>query len=101
MEELKKRVKLIKPYTLETPVIKYFFNAISKWDDEKLMKLLFFISGVFYLPKSGDAFTIEYNGNHQMLPVAHPVMNILTLPEYQSEEELNKKLSEVILYSSF
>lgn len=36
-----------------------------------------------------------------MLPVAHTVMNILTLPEYQSEEELNKKLSEVILYSSF
>lgn len=101
VEELKKRVKLIEPYTLETPVIKYFFNAISKWDDEKLMKLLFFISGVFYLPKSGDAFTIEHNGNPQMLPVAHTVMNILTLPEYQSEEELNQKLSDVILYSSF
>lgn len=100
IEELKKRVKLDVPYTFETPVIKYFFDEISKSDNEKLMKLLFFISGVFNIPKSGYIFTIRCVKNHHMLPVSHTVMNILTLPEYQSEEELNKKLLTVIEFSS-
>ena len=50
VEELKKRVKLNMTYTLETQVIKYFFDVITKWDNEMLIKLLVFISGVLNLP---------------------------------------------------
>lgn len=101
VEDLKKRVKVNMPYTLEKPVIKYFFNAISKWDNEKLMKLMFFITGVPNIPKNGDVFTIECGGNPNMLPMAHTVMNVLSLPEYLNEEDLNKKLLTAIEFSSF
>ena len=96
-EDLKKRVRIAQPDSLETPTIKYFFGAISKWNNEDLMKLFMFITGVSSLPKKGEVFNIRLvKCDKNLLPTAHTVMRTIDLPEYQSEEELNKKLLTVI-----
>lgn len=83
IEDLKKRVKIDEPHSLETPTIKYFFDAISKWNNEDLMKLFTFITGVSSLPKKGEIFCIKlFKNDENLLPVAHTVMRTIDLPEY-------------------
>lgn len=84
----------------ETRVVKLFFDVISKWNNKKLSLLLIFITGSSRLPVNGFKGFCEMNGpiiiapggDKNLLPVAHTCFNRIDLPEYETNEELNKKL---------
>ncbi|KAK8880354.1 hypothetical protein M9Y10_003021 [Tritrichomonas musculus] len=99
IEILKKRITIKPPYTAETPVIKYFFNAISHWNNQDLQKLLMFVTGYTNITKDEEIFSINQAGRSGMLPMAHTAIRSLELPEYESEEELNKNLMTCINYT--
>jgi len=88
------------PYTMNTQVVKYFFEAIRKWTKEDLAKLLLFITGSSQVPiggfvsfsNTGRPIIIEPGGQSDRLPAAHTCTNTIDLPEYKTEEELNQKL---------
>ncbi|OHT10043.1 hypothetical protein TRFO_20849 [Tritrichomonas foetus] len=98
--DLQKYTELQRPYTADHPVIKFFFDAISKWDNENLAKLLLFITGSSQVPINGfkafkdmnQPITIAPGGGKERLPAAHTCFNTLDLPEYDSEADLNQKL---------
>ena len=90
-----------RPYNKDTPVVKMFFNVISEWDSEKLAKLLLFMTGSSRVSSNGfkefceitgRKLTIAPGGKRSNLPQAHTCYNMICLPEYLSEEELNEKL---------
>ena len=100
VKDLQKNTEYQKPYSANHPVIKFFFQAISKWDNENLAKLLLFITGSSQVPTNGfkafkdmnQPITIAPGGSKDRLPAAHTCYYTLDLPEYDSEEELNHKL---------
>ena len=100
VEDLKRYTEIQEPYNANTPVIKFFFDAISKWDNENLAKLILFMTGSSQVPLNGfksfkdmnKPITIAPGGGKERLPAAHTCFNRLDLPEYDSEEELNQKL---------
>lgn len=99
--DLKENVQIIEPYTKESQAVKLFFDSISKWDQEKLSKLLTFISGYSKPPANGfktlvdngTPITIEFGGTRDKLPIAHTCTFTLSLPEYETEDELNQKFT--------
>jgi E3 ubiquitin-protein ligase HUWE1 len=92
------------PYHEHHPVVALFFNVITKWGNEKLAKLLIFVTGSSQVPLGGfaslkqtsNAITIGPGGSRERLPVGHTCVNKLDLPEYESEEELAGKLEFAI-----
>lgn len=101
------------PFTEETPVVKMFFNAISKWNKEDLQKLLMFMTGSSRVPingfdefckMSGKTFKIGSGGEKSNLPQSHTCVNTINLPQYETEDELNEKLlmaiNECITYEN-
>lgn len=89
------------PYNSDSPVIKYFFDAISKWENEKLAKLLLFMTGSSRVPSNGfkefcemtgSPLKISFGGDKSRIPQSHTCFNTIDLPQYESEEELNEKL---------
>lgn len=104
VDDLIANIAIVQPYTNETPVVKYFFDAISKWDGENLALLLKFITGNPKTPnggfesyrKIGRPISIQNGGFSESHHVSHREFNMLDLPDYQSEEELDKKLKDAI-----
>ena len=95
------------PYTKDTPVIKMFFKVISKWSNEDLSKLLMFITGSSRIPVNGFSefcemsqhpLKIDSGGDHTLLPQAHTCFNLLHLPQYETEEEMDMKLHQAIQF---
>lgn len=89
------------PYTKDSPVIKMFFNLLRKWDNEKLAKLLFFMTGATHLPpsgfkgfceSSGHLLRIQAGGKTNSLPKGHTCFNAIDLPPYENEEIMSRKL---------
>lgn len=89
------------PYTKDSTVVKMFFNVIRKWDNELLVKLLFFMTGSNRVPLNGFKEFCQMSGGHPLaihycepgkLPMAHTCFNILDLPPYDNEEDLNNNL---------
>ena len=89
------------PYDKNSPVIKFFFEAISKWENEKLAKLLLFMTGSSRVPSNGfiefcemtgSPLKISSGGDKSRIPQSHTCFNTICLPKYESEEELNEKL---------
>lgn len=109
VNDLKKNTRYDDPYNPEHPVIKMFFNVISKWKPNDLAMLLLFFTGSSQVPvngfrdyaERGNPITLAYGGDHNRLCAAHTCFNTLDLPEYQSEEELNTKLLQSITESNF
>lgn len=98
VEDLKKNIKIDEGYDKESMTIKFFFNAISKWEQNDLAKLLLFWTGSSQVPANGFAgfnnpLTIYYfNVPTDRSPVSSTCFNRINLPPYDSEELLNKKL---------
>lgn len=95
------------PLKSDSPVIGFFFSAISKWNNEKLAKLLFFMTGCSRVPANGfkefnkitgNFLTIQSGGDSSKLPSATTCSSTISLPDYESEEELNEKLLKAIEY---
>lgn len=90
------------------PVV-LFFEVISKWSQEKLRELIYFITGSSRVPingfkaykDKGIPITIQPGGGREKCRCAHTCFNILDLPEYETEEELDQKFSISIKEHSF
>ena len=89
------------PLSQYSPIVKMFFNVIRSWDNEKLSKLLYFMTGSPKVPANGFKefvqitgfpLKIEAGGDENALPQAHTCFNTIDLPSYRSEKELNDKL---------
>ena len=87
-----------------------FFEVISKWSQEKLKKLLKFVTGSSVVPiggfknfyKIGGLFSIHfYEDSSEKLPSTHTCFNTIDIPCYKSIEAFEKKLSIVIEYEEF
>ncbi|KAK8854410.1 hypothetical protein M9Y10_016972 [Tritrichomonas musculus] len=86
-----------------------FFRMISKWPQEKLKKLLKFITGSSQVPFNGFR-QYKYDGGQiklciiresERLPIAHTCYNSLELPKYKDLNILERKLSMAIDCQSF
>lgn len=94
-DDFKKLVKFESPYNENTPVIKFFFSAVSKWSKEDRAKLLLFITSTSKFPANinkNNQILITYRPRSNFLPIAHTCFRQLELPEYESEQILNDKL---------
>lgn len=101
VDDFKRNTTFEEPYNIDTPVVKFFFSAISKWDNEKLAKLLLFMTGSSRVPSNGfrefnemcgTPLKIGPGGSNERIPQSHTCFNLLCLPNYENEEELNQKL---------
>lgn len=89
------------PYSAESPVIKMFFKVLKSWDNEKLSKLLNFMTGSSRIPANGFKEFVEITGfplkiaaggDENCLPQTHTCFNTMDLPSYTNEEDLRNKL---------
>ena len=78
---------------------------MSEFDDEFKRRLLLFVTSSQRVPIGGLArlsppFCIARNGPHtDRLPTAHTCVNILLLPQYESEEDLRARLKTALEHS--
>ncbi|OHT05593.1 hypothetical protein TRFO_26595 [Tritrichomonas foetus] len=87
-------------YNKDHPTILMFFNLLRKWDKQDLSKLIMFITGSPQVPlggfsqyrENGNPIMINSAGNRNSLITAHTCTNMLDMPKYQTEEEMNSKL---------
>ncbi|KAK7870299.1 hypothetical protein R5R35_011808 [Gryllus longicercus] len=90
-------------YTLDSPVIKDFWEIVHKMSVESKRKLLQFATGSDRVPVGGLSklkLIIARNGpDSDRLPTAHTCFNVLLLPEYENKEKLSDRLMKAINYS--
>lgn len=92
------------PYNKDHPVVQMFFKVISNWSNEYLGKFLLFLTGSSQMPVIGFKYycdigkpiTLSHVSDKERLCVAHTCFNTLDLPEYDSEEIMNRKLLQSI-----
>ena len=85
------------------PVIRWFWTAVERFDNEQRLRLLQFVTGTSSVPYEGFAalrgsngprkFCIEKWGHVTALPRAHTCFNRLDLPPYTSFDMLFEKLT--------
>ncbi|XP_074659539.1 E3 ubiquitin-protein ligase HECW2-like [Tubulanus polymorphus] len=88
------------------PVIKWFWAAIERFDNERRLRLLQFVTGTSSIPYEGFSalrgsngprkFCIEKWGRITSLPRAHTCFNRVDLPPYLSFDMLFEKLTIAI-----
>lgn len=109
IDDLKENISIQYPYTKDHPVIKLFFSVISKWDNGILAKFVLFLTGSSQVPingfsdynDKGKPISVAPGGDKSRFCVAHTCFNRLDLPEYESEDEMNQKLIELIQQCEF
>ncbi|XP_041366585.1 E3 ubiquitin-protein ligase HECW2-like isoform X2 [Gigantopelta aegis] len=89
-------------YHDQHPVIQWFWAAIEKFDNERRLRLLQFVTGTSSIPYEGFSalrgsngprkFCIEKWGKVSSLPRAHTCFNRLDLPPYANSDMLFEKL---------
>ncbi|XP_065839906.1 E3 ubiquitin-protein ligase HECW2-like isoform X2 [Oscarella lobularis] len=90
--------------------IKWFWAAVEKFDNERRLRLLQFVTGTSSIPYEGFAalrgsngprkFCIDKWGTPKDLPRAHTCFNRLDLPAYRSFNQLVEKLTTAIEFGS-
>ncbi|KAM3162644.1 E3 ubiquitin-protein ligase [Lachancea thermotolerans] len=90
-------------YQESDETVKWFWKAISEWDNEQRARLLQFTTGTSRIPVNGfkdlqgsdgpRRFTIEKAGEVQQLPKSHTCFNRVDLPPYGDYETLKQKLT--------
>ncbi|XP_077975841.1 E3 ubiquitin-protein ligase HECW2-like [Styela clava] len=85
------------------PVIQWFWEALEKFDNERRLRLLQFVTGTSSIPYEGftalrgpngpKKFCIEKWGKVHFLPRAHTCFNRIDLPAYTSFQILWEKLT--------
>ena len=100
-KELQKAAKY-EGYTSNSITIKYFWEIIEEFNEEKNKILLFFVTGCNKAPINGLSsltFTISRSGNIYDLPSSHTCFNNLILPDYQNKALMKSKILIAINYS--
>mmetsp|Transcript_23572 Transcript_23572/g.30811 ORF Transcript_23572/g.30811 Transcript_23572/m.30811 type:complete len:744 (+) Transcript_23572:165-2396(+) len=87
-------------FTVDSPVIKHFWEIVHGFDEDHKKRLLKFVTGSDRAPINGlesMIFVISRNGDDSdRLPTAHTCFNHLLLPEYSSLEKLKDRLTLAI-----
>merc|ERR1719421_1625714 len=93
-------------YTETTPVIRWFWKCLGEMTQEQKAWFLQFVTGTSQVPLEGfkglvgmrgpQKFSIHKAYGEDRLPTAHTCFNQLDLPDYPSEEVLQKKLLQAI-----
>ncbi|CAL6044559.1 Ubiquitin-protein_ligase [Hexamita inflata] len=92
-QQLKKITTYQWPYTEHTTIIKMFWEVLANMSPTKQKQFLKFMFSSPRVPPFGfKKFEIVRNGDANGYIVAHTCASILDLPEYQTIQELRKKL---------
>ena len=87
-------------YDFFHPTIRYFWTVVHSWPQERVRKLLEFVTASDRLPVGGMAkliFTVQKNGiGDGRLPTSFTCFGRLLLPEYSSEEMLREALEKAV-----
>ena len=87
-------------YDFFHPTIRHFWTVVHSWPQEKVRKLLEFVTASDRLPVGGVAkliFTVQKNGiGDGRLPTSLTCFGRLLLPEYSSEEKLRGALEKAV-----
>ncbi|XP_048753838.2 E3 ubiquitin-protein ligase HECW2-like isoform X3 [Ostrea edulis] len=102
VKDWRKNTEYRSGYHDQHQVIQWFWQAIEKFDNERRLRLLQFVTGTSSIPYEGFAalrgsngprkFCIEKWGKVTSLPRAHTCFNRLDLPAYTTSEMLFEKL---------
>ncbi|KAK3108116.1 hypothetical protein FSP39_001521 [Pinctada imbricata] len=102
VKDWRKHTEYRSGYHDQHQVIQWFWNAIEKFDNERRLRLLQFVTGTSSIPYEGFAalrgsngprkFCIEKWGKVTSLPRAHTCFNRLDLPPYTTSDMLFEKL---------
>lgn len=102
VQDWRKNTEYRSGYHDNHPVIQWFWTAIERFDNERRLRLLQFVTGTSSVPYEGFAalrgsngprkFCIEKWGKPSSLPRAHTCFNRLDLPPYPSPDMLYEKL---------
>ncbi|EKE41370.1 ubiquitin ligase, putative [Entamoeba nuttalli P19] len=89
-------------YTLQSPVIQWFWEIFNEMEQRQKVLLLQFVTGSSKVPLGGFKnlmgnggkmpFTIQRISCSEKLPVAHTCFNTIDIPEYQTLDVLKDKL---------
>jgi len=101
IEDLRKNTEY-RGYTVDSPIIHWFWTIVSEFAEEEKALLLQFVTGTSKVPLDGFKALVGMSGPQKFqiykahdttrLPTAHTCFNQLDLPEYTSLEELRKYL---------
>jgi len=95
-DALEKKTHYDGGYTKDSPVIKNLWKILKRFSLEQKKKFLMFCTGSDRAPINGLGhlgFTISRNGpDSERLPTSHTCFNHLLLPQYDTEEKLEKNL---------
>ncbi len=90
-------------YQESDQVVRWFWEIVTKWDNEKRARLLQFTTGTSRIPVNGfkdlqgsdgpRRFTIEKAGEAKQLPKSHTCFNRVDLPPYTDINALEQKLT--------
>lgn len=87
-------------YDFFYPTIRQFWSVVHSWSQEKVRKLLEFVTASDRLPVGGVGkliFTVQKNGiGDGRLPTSLTCFGRLLLPEYTSEEKLREALEKAV-----
>ena len=87
-------------YDFFHPTIRQFWTVVHSWPQEKVRKLLEFVTASDRLPVGGVGkliFTLQKNGvGDARLPTSLTCFGRLLLPEYTSEEKLREALDKAV-----
>lgn len=108
IEDWKLHTKL-KNCTVDTPLVRWFWDIVKSYDEDKRARLLQFVTGSPRVPIQGfkalqgvnsdlRLFTIHLikNACTDNLPKSHTCFNRIDLPPYESYERLRDKLTQAI-----
>ncbi|CAF9903145.1 MAG: hypothetical protein ALECFALPRED_000146 [Alectoria fallacina] len=87
-------------YDFFYPTVRQFWSVVHSWSQEKVRKLLEFVTASDRLPVGGVGkliFTVQKNGiGDGRLPTSLTCFGRLLLPEYTSEEKLREALEKAV-----
>lgn len=101
IEDLKAHTTYAGGYDSDHPVICGLWKVVQGFDEKQRRQLLKFVTSCSRAPLLGfkelsPAFCIQNAGRDDRLPTASTCMNLLKLPEFESEDILKMKLSYAI-----
>ncbi|KNC87738.1 hypothetical protein SARC_00172 [Sphaeroforma arctica JP610] len=94
---------IYKNYSPDSQPIKWLWEILQEWDNEKRVRFLQFVTGTCRVPLGGfrdlqgstgiQLFCVERIGTPEWLPRSHTCFNRLDLPPYESKEQMSMKLA--------
>eukprot|EP01134_Creolimax_fragrantissima_P003682 CFRG3682T1 len=95
-----------KNYSPDSTQVKWLWEILLEWDNEKRVRFLQFVTGTCRVPMGGfrdlqgstgiQLFCVERIGTNEWLPRSHTCFNRLDLPPYESKEQMEQKLTLAI-----